>query len=78
MVDLFALRATDTKALAEVIDALHAHCDTGQVEHFLGDFSRWHRIQGRRVPQQERDDAFIELQQWQQFINGLQRQDRPA
>ncbi len=77
-IDLFTLRANDTRALAEVIDVLHAHCDTGQVEHFLADFARWHRIQGRRVPQQERDAAETELLQWQQFLDNLQRRDRPA
>ncbi len=71
MIDLFTLRATDSRALGEVIDVLNAHCDTGQAEHFLADFTRWHRLQGRQFKQRERDEAFLELQQWQQFINRL-------
>lgn len=70
-IDLFALKSNDARTLVEVIDLLAQHCDVGQVEHFLTDLERWHRLQGRRFPQRDRDDAEIELRQWQHFINRL-------
>ncbi len=70
-IDLFTIKAHDTRTLAEVIDALHAHCDTAQVEHFLADFTHWHRSKARRTPQREQDAAETELRQWQAFINRL-------
>jgi hypothetical protein len=70
-IDLFALKPYDTEALGTVIDLLVANCDTGQVEHFLADFTRWHRLQGHRASQRERDEAFIQLQQWQRYLDSL-------
>lgn len=75
MIDLFKLRPNDERALVEVIDLLAQHCDTAQVEHFLADFARWHRLQGRRASQRTRDEAETELRQWQEFIARLPEPD---
>lgn len=71
MIDLFAIKPYDTEAIGAVIDRLMAHCDAQQTEQFLGDLTHWHRIQGHRVPERERDDARRQLEEWQQFINTL-------
>ncbi len=76
MIDIFTIRATDSRALGDVIGLLAGPCDTGQVEHFLADLTRWHRLQGHRATQRERDAAFLELQQWQRFLDGLSEEMR--
>ena len=71
IVKLFDIKPYDTEVIGQVIDRLMAECDTGQVEHFLGDFTHWHRLQDHWASQRERDAARIELQQWQTFLDGL-------
>ncbi len=70
-VDLFALRPHDTETLGAVFDLLTKHCDAKQCEQFLADLTHWHRAQGSRTPERQRETARQELEQWQQFLNSL-------
>ncbi len=71
MIDLFTIRPYDTEEIGTVIDLLTEHCDTQQVEQFLADFTRWHRIQGHRATERDREDARIALEEWQRFLTSL-------
>jgi hypothetical protein len=70
-INLFTVRPYDTEMIGQVIDRLMVDCDAGQVEHFLNDFTRWHRLQGHRASQRERDEAEVQLRQWQTYLDGL-------
>ena len=71
-IDLFALKPNDARALTEVIDLLARHCSVAEVESFLADLERWHRLQGPKTRHRDRADARRELEQWQRFLDSLE------